>query len=327
MKLLQPFNKNTKYILQRSIGLLILLIIISKIDLGEFVKIIGLANLSNLFIAVLLFLPSLYLRSLRLFIIMSTQGSKLKLTDHLKIYSYSIFIGSITPGRIGEFVKAIYFEKKGTPFSASLYGTVLDRLFDVVVISIIGSTVFFSFSEIASHINTNVIIIYMILLSIISILLFNSSIVHSVINKLARKMTMSYNLSSIITDTTFSISQLDVKALASSFIITTAALVCNFSSIYYLAQSIDLGIPYIDILGISALVSLVSMIPVSFLGLGTRDIVLIQMLSLYGIDKISSVAFSSLIFLLLISNALICSISLLTDIGNLNWKERSINQY
>ena len=77
----------------------------------------------------------------------------------------------------------------------------------------------------------------------------------------------------------------------------------------------------IDMLGISAMVALVSMIPITFLGLGIRDLVLIQLLSFYGIDKVESIALSTLIIFLLISNVLICSFSLLNKIGNLRWKQ------
>ncbi|NIP38245.1 MAG: flippase-like domain-containing protein [Candidatus Dadabacteria bacterium] len=317
MKPQKLLTKNTKYILQRSVGLIILLIVISRIDPGEFLEIIEHTKLSNLLVAAVLFIPSLLLRSLRLSVIMNTQGSGLRLTDYIKIYAYSIFIGSITPGRLGEFIKAVYFEKKGTPFSASIYGTLLDRLFDVLGISIIGSTVFFTFSAIGAQIDSKIIVIYLIIVSLISLAIFKSSLVGTVINYLIRsaKKPSSKNLNNNI-----SVRQPDFKPLALSFILTALALICNFSSIYYLAKSIGLGIPYIDILGISALVSLVSMIPISFLGLGTRDILLIQILALYGIDKVGSVAFSTLIFFLLITNALICAFSLLTDVGNLKWK-------
>ena len=257
---------------------------------------------------------------------MKSQGTNLKIWESVTVYGYSIFVGSITPGRLGEFIKAIYFHKKGTTISASFYGTLLDRLFDLLVISLIGSTVFFTLAGVFKEINSTIILIYLISISIMSLAILKSSILTIIIEKSAklfgRKKFMD-KISSNNFDTKDFIIQLNTKSIILSFIMTTLALICNFSSIYYLSKSIGLGIPYFDMLGISALVSLVSMIPITFLGLGTRDLVLIQLLSLYGVDQVTSIALSTLILFLLISNALICSFSLLTNIGNLRWKEAS----
>lgn len=257
---------------------------------------------------------------------MKSQGINLKIWESVTLYGYSIFVGSITPGRIGEFVKAIYFHKKGNTLSTSFYGTLLDRLFDVLVISLIGSTVFFTLAGKYKEINSSLILIYLIAISIFSLAILKSSILTIIIEKSVKifgSKKIIDKISSNNFDTKDIITQLNTKQIILSFIITTLALICNFSSIYYLTKSIGIEIQYFDMLGISALVSLVSMIPITFLGLGTRDLVLIQLLSLYGIGKVESIALSTLILFLLISNAIICSLFLLTDIGNLKWKEES----
>ncbi len=321
-------KNNIRFIVQRTIGLLILIIVISRIDFAEFAGVIGQSKVPCLLIAVLLFLPSLFLRSLRLFLIMKSQGTNLKIWESITVYGYSIFVGSITPGRLGEFIKAVYLSKKGTPVSASLYGTVLDRLFDVLLISIIGSTIFFSITTIFKEINSIVILVYLIAITSLSVAVLKSSILKIIfgrVEKIFARNNLAGKISSNHLDAGRFVTQLSTKSILISLIITTLALICNFSSIYYLAKSLGLEIPYFDMLGISALVSLVSMIPITILGLGTRDLVLIQVLSVYGIDKVSSIALSTLILFLLIFNALICSFSLLTNVGNLRWDENNRN--
>ena len=62
----------------------------------------------------------------------------------------------------------------------------------------------------------------------------------------------------------------------------------------------------IELAGISALASLVTLLPISVLGAGTRDLALIVLLAPYGIGRVEALALSTLFLALALANAFMC---------------------
>jgi len=71
----------------------------------------------------------------------------------------------------------------------------------------------------------------------------------------------------------------------------------------------------------AAACSLVTLLPVSVLGLGTRDVALMVMLAPHGVASTGAVALSTLILSMLLCNSAICAFSLLTPAGRLRWRQ------
>jgi uncharacterized membrane protein YbhN (UPF0104 family) len=56
----------------------------------------------------------------------------------IRIYLASVFWGMVTPGHIGEFSKMAYLRRLGHPIERTLLNSLLDRLFDVIVLMCFG---------------------------------------------------------------------------------------------------------------------------------------------------------------------------------------------
>ena len=110
----------------RFIGLLVLFLILYLIDLKKlFINLSGI-NSSYLFLSIILNIPHLYFKSLRWNLLLRQQAIFYSKTESFLIYMSSLYIGFLTPGRLGEFVKVLYLrnDKKisiGTGFSRSLF--------------------------------------------------------------------------------------------------------------------------------------------------------------------------------------------------------------
>ena len=94
-----------KYI--RFIGLFVLFLILYLIDLKKlFINLSGI-NLSYLFLSIILNIPHLYFKSLRWNLLLRQQAIFYSKTESFLIYMSSLYIGFLTPGRLGEFVKVL----------------------------------------------------------------------------------------------------------------------------------------------------------------------------------------------------------------------------
>ncbi len=63
------------------------------------------------------------------------QGIKYSLWNSFLMYCSGMYIGILTPGRIGEVVKIFYLKKDGYSIGKSLVGAVLDRLTDFIFLA------------------------------------------------------------------------------------------------------------------------------------------------------------------------------------------------
>ena len=80
---------------------------------------------------------------------------------------------------------------------------------------------------------------------------------------------------------------------------TACSLIIGYGLFYYLAISLDINIYIIELLAISILVSFIQLLPISILGIGTRDITLIYFFHLNGLSTEMAVSLS---FLVLFAN-------------------------
>ena len=93
-------------------GIFVFLYIYSVIDISKVFFIIFNSKIEYLLTSLILTLPQLFLKSYRWMLLMKQQKIIYSPKDSFLIYLSSIYIGVITPGRLGELSKAIYLKKE-----------------------------------------------------------------------------------------------------------------------------------------------------------------------------------------------------------------------
>ncbi len=73
-------------------------------------------------------------------------------------------------------------------------------------------------------------------------------------------------------------------------------MVFYFLARYVIALSLGLPLSFFDVALISVLMAIVTFLPISIAGLGTREAAVVYLFSLFGLDKETAVLFSLLIF-------------------------------
>ena len=294
--------------LVRSIGIILfILILLFKID---FRQLRGLVRFNPVYFggAIILTIVLSFVRPIRWQYILKKSGIYYRFWTVFKIYNIGVFMGNITPGKLGEFGKIVYLKKDNHPINKSLVSIIVDKLSDLFLLSIIG---FFGLLFLRRLLDINILPVA----AVIVIAIFSSAII---IKSRAHKPLLK-KIFSFIVPKKFQESwqkQIDgfvrelklygIKNYFYIFFITTLFWAIHYLMTYLLAKSIGINqIPFLHLVFLIAVAELVMLIPISVLGIGTRNISLLFLFSLYGVPAELTIGFSLLVLLIIIINSFI----------------------
>jgi len=130
----------------RLIGIAIFIfILVYKINLKETLALFNHIRISYLILAILVMIISSVIKPYRWQYILKTMNIRYSLLKIYKLYFIGLFMGLITPGRLGELGKIIYLKKDNYSLNQSLISVIIDRLADVFYLIAFGFIGFFFF--------------------------------------------------------------------------------------------------------------------------------------------------------------------------------------
>ena len=286
-----------KYI--RYIGLFILLFILSRIDFSQLLDTLFRVNIYYLLLAVVLNIPQLFFKSYRWNFLLKQQRITYSPVQSFLVYMSSLYIGFITPGRLGEFVKTLYLKSdKGINISKGFSSVLMDRLFDLYLLIILGFTGLWQFGVLDQLSDVFLVLTIIIVLTPLIMLnkhfmgkpiklLFNLAVVKKVKGKVEENFEVFFS----------GLNQLLNPRLVFSGLLTCLGYLMFFIQCYLIVMAIGLSINFITITLFMAISNLISFIPISISGLGTRDATLIFLFSLIGLKPELAVSYAFLVFI------------------------------
>ena len=270
---------------------------ISKVDFHKTQEIIFQTNLFYYLASVFLSLTVFIIRSLRWREILKIQSINLSIRDSFSIYLIGIFFGVITPGKIGEIVKIHYLKKKGFPIKESIISTIFDRLFDVLFLFIVAFFGIIYFSNLFSVKHLNVLSLMLFLLLSLILTIISRSLIYQIIKKFTSILELGYQekLAIGFHKLDKSISRYNSIHMLKYIIYTLSSFLFYILQIKLLAASIGIKLNYTLTTAISGALSAITLIPITIMGVGTRDILLITIFENIGGNPESAIALSTLI--------------------------------
>lgn len=255
-------------------------------------------NLSFLFLAMTLNIPHLFIKSYRWNFLLKQQKINYSPFQSFLIYMSSLYVGFITPGRIGEFVKALYLKSdKGISISKGFSSVLVDRLFDLYLLIILGFIGIWQFGVLGKL--SDAFLILSIIVMMVPLIMLNQQLMGklfkllynlAVIKKVKGKIEESFE------DFYSGLNQLINPRLLISGLLTCLGYLMFFIQCYLIVIAIDLSINFLTITLFMAISNLISFIPISISGLGTRDATLIYLFSLIGLKPELAVSYAFLVF-------------------------------
>jgi len=291
-------SNKVKYFLQ-TLGPIIFIYILFQIDYQLLFEEIKLLKWPFLILATFFMIFEIAIKSLRWQCILSSLGIMISKGKCLNLHWLGIFVGTITPGRLGELIKIYFLKNKGYSAFRSFFSVILDRIIDIFVLLFFGFLIFIFFLR---DIGTYMIILSIIFLLII-ILIFLLFDQRSWLNKFFGKTIQKIFPVDFKNYSRFTFSKLwkGIKSLEKKQVIyfliyLSIGWLFYFSSRYFIALSLGLDLSFVNISIISILVAIVTILPISVAGLGTREAAVIYLFGLFSLTKETALLFSLLIF-------------------------------
>ena len=224
--------------------------------------------------------------------------------DLLKLNYVSIFYSSFLPGQSsGELIKGLRLTKKESSAQKVWIPIFIDKITNLLIVLIIGFIAILSDKTFRTN-KTLVFIVSLltVMFSLITIILFSDNTRHF-IDFLRDQLIKSLKFFKFKTDQleSFSLSYLgNYKKhrllMLETLIWSVLIKLPHVFAFYFLALSLNLSLSVIQCAWLFSIVSLVTLIPISFSGLGVRESTLIVILSNLGIERFNSLSLSILIF-------------------------------
>jgi len=290
------------------IGFAIFLIIIINLDISKIVQIFANSNYFYFSLAIILYIPFIVIKSMRWKYLMNAVHIEYNLWDSAIIYSAATFIGSITPGYLGDFIKIIYLKEDGHPFGKSFTSIFLDRSLDImsmILISLAGFPLIVKLYNMDLSTIYSVLLYLTLLIAVFYFIAKKRNYVKMLILLVIKKMLPSHHRENVINhfhEISNSLRLFSKKDIIRAILLTSIAWAMNFVTAYLVALSINLKMPLFYLVTSLAISSLIALVPISVSGIGTRDATLVILFSLAGYNMESAIAFSMAFWILYIIN-------------------------
>ena len=244
-------------------------------------------------------IPQLFFKSFRWNFLLKQQNINYYPVQSFMIYMSSLYVGFITPGRVGEFLKALYLKSdKGISISKGFSSVLVDRLFDVYLLIILGFIGIWQFGILGELSNSFLVLIVIVVLT--PMIMFNKQLMGKFIRILYKVAVIEKVKGKI--EEGFEDFYNGVQKLVSPWLLVSGLLTCLgyfmfFIQSYLIAMAMGLSINFVTITLFMSMSNLISFIPISISGLGTRDATLIFLFTIIGLKPEIAVSYSFLVFI------------------------------
>ncbi|MFH1625450.1 MAG: lysylphosphatidylglycerol synthase transmembrane domain-containing protein [Pseudomonadota bacterium] len=284
----------------RIFGFLLLVFILFKIDFYTFSRIFSRMGLGYYVLALVLLIPVILGKAWRWQILMRFQGIVYGLKECFAAYAAGIYWGLITPGKMGDLVRVFYLKDAGHSMGKASFSVLVDRLYDLLALFLFGLISMLIFVDyLKSYPILPISLSFSVALIIIGFFYFlkGRGMKDMVANRFFKLVPSTYKnpVESNIKDFFEDVHTLNLSKISLLAAITLIKWVVIFVLHYLLALSLKIDLSFSYISACVSLSALISLIPISIAGIGTRDGALVVLFPYLGSTKEAAIAFSLLI--------------------------------
>jgi uncharacterized protein (TIRG00374 family) len=284
----------------RLIGLSILALILLKLDLKATIATLAGVRWGYLLLAVAVN-PLLFgIKAWRWRELLHMQAIGYPWIDAFLAFVAGLFLGLVTPGRVGEMGKALYLKQDlDVPVSEGLANVLMDRLFDLYTILVLGAAGMVWFRLLPGW------ALALIVAGVVGALLMPAALLSERLAayglRLVHQLPFLRRFDARLTGATGRFQRGLRPLLAPGMVVplglTLLAYALFFGQAWLLAVALDLQVGIVYLAVCLSVAGVITLLPISFSGLGTRDAILIAFFAPLGLAAEQAVAFSTLFFL------------------------------
>lgn len=292
-----PDVKKFKIVL-RIIGIVLFIYVLSKVHWPELLEILKEINVFYFFLSILLIIPIIFIRALKWGKIVNSIEARIPVKILISIFAKGLFWGVITPGKLGEFYRVKYLvERTNVSPGRAFFTVVFDKIIDFFTLAFLSILAIFVLIYLfgAQMLSVAIILALMMIFGIYFLMkgehgkkflkLFLQVFIFDSFKKRAESFFDAF-----FEESKNLTKALIIKLLCYEFIVYVFLVFAYF----FIALSLGINIPLWYLYLIVPLIAIIINLPVSVLGLGTREISFIFFLSFININLNQAVTFSLL---------------------------------
>lgn len=273
-----------------SIGIGIFIFILSRLDTSKLRAIYSASDVFLFILGLLVVQVSVFIRSLRHYILLRAQGVDIRFLPSLFIFFQSYFWGLLSPGHLGEFSKIAYLRPYSRSSSVAITNVFLDRIFDLLcIVGILGVSSFLIDLPERKRVFVGVAMVLSLGLGLYLVL---------------RRWVDAPTISNSDRFRSFLREMIGIRLKGLILAMSLFVWLVNYYGMYLLAASIGVQASFPFIAFSVSASALVAILPISIFGIGTRDALLLYLFQIAALDREAAFLFST--FFLLVYLVQLC---------------------
>ena len=273
------------------IGVVLFVYILSRLNISELKDTFYNANYGYVLLAFLLMGPLVIVQAVKWGVLLKSQNIKVGFNELLKLNLIGQFYGVVTPGRLGNFLRIKYLsDSTGKSVGECSSSVILDRLLDTFALF---SLALYGTLIIASSIIWSIFLLFILL--VFAVWVFWSKKRSEFLLKIVYKYFIPKRLKGLARKSFHEFySELPKmkSRLVHALFLNIVAWIFVYTIVYIITLAIYPGLNYFFVIGAWPIATVISLIPITVSGFGTREITLISLFGLKGVPPEAAVSMS-----------------------------------
>jgi uncharacterized protein (TIRG00374 family) len=252
--------------------------------------------------AIALAIPMAIIKGVRWWMLLRNYEFHLSFIHSTGMYAIGMVLSAVTPGHAGDLVKILLLTRRGCGIAKAIASNVLDRVFDVlfVLLASYGGMWYFS-QEFASQLGA-----VNVAFAVVSVLALAIVWKRHLIQRIAIKSVPSQYRQTAVESWNEIVASLFKNRLSRILwpgLLTIVFWVVQFSAFYLCARALAVDVSFVYFSACAAVAMLLSLLPITVAGVGTRDATYVLLLGQIGITQQQSLALSALVLAVFLANS------------------------
>jgi glycosyltransferase 2 family protein len=287
--------------LVRLVGPLLLVVVLLRIpDRQAVLSAIGAAATAPLLLAVLLNLVNIHLKVLRWDVLLRARGIHYPLRRAWGSFLTSLYVGMLTPGRVGDVLRIRYLRHDlGVPYAEGLASIVMDRLCDLYVLAAFVAVGVARYSAVIAGRLAWVTWGGIAVTLLAPLALLVPGLAEPLMRAVHRKLSTEPGGPAGQDPATRFLEALRAqvgRGLLVTIPLTVATFAVNYVQGYLIARALGLSISLFDVTCLLAIANLLGLLPISVSGVGVREFFFSLVFPWLGYSAAEGVSFGLLVF-------------------------------
>jgi uncharacterized membrane protein YbhN (UPF0104 family) len=283
------------------LALLLFLDVRGDLKLGDVWEAIRSANPLLVGLSLLFYVPFLVVKAARWRIVSTDMRMAMSWSEAWRIYAIGLAAGTFTPGQAGDALKAWFLQRLGHPLGRALGSSVLDRVFDVAALAVLGLLGVAVYGQRFAGQTPALVAWVAVCIAGIAFFVYNPTRTWAV-NFVSRRLSRFGGQSGGESGQPVGWS-LTPNTLLYAGLLTLASFTVSIFRVWLLAAALGIWLNPLEVSGYVGLTTAAALVPVTVGGVGTRDALSVLALSQLGFAASQGLALSALILLLNLAQA------------------------